>query len=585
MARTNPLLQAALFYAASMKWPVFPLKPRGKEPLTKHGYKDATLDREQILAWWKKWPSANIGVPTGIAFFVVDIDPRNGGDDSYELLIRKHGRLPDTLQQMTGGGGRHLLFAAPEGTTIGCGELAQGIDIKGKGGYIVVAPSIHPSGRAYFWDGEKPIKEQTIASAPTLKEFEAASRNGHGTAPAGDGVKLPDRIAKGKQHATLFKLGCAMRAKNFGETEIFAALWEANRARCEEPGPEENIRKLAASICMQYEAGSTVKTQPVSDRNDSKTPKPIVRQESLVIYHADYPEPEPLVDAILYPGLTILGGRPKVGKSWLALDLAISLVSGKKFGGYLEVKKPGRCLYVSLEERPRQTRSRLRVLTQPSDYLSDLHFIYELPPLMAGGAAVLSKELTEHPVELLIVDSLLAVTKQAGRRNMDIMQADYNIVSTLREIAEKHAMALVLVAHTRKAPGEFLDSIQGTSGTTAAADAVWVLSRTPDGDAMLSVTGREVRSNVFGVKRSEDSPAWAITGEGDEVSQSEARREIIELLRDQGPMRPTSIARAARKNVGGVHRLLSKLCEAGLVVRTHHGTYQILAGPKEERQK
>ena len=73
-------LRPALVYASRLAWPVFPLKPHGKDPLTAHGYKDATVDEKQIREWAKKWPDANIGIPTGIRFWVLDIDPRNGGD-------------------------------------------------------------------------------------------------------------------------------------------------------------------------------------------------------------------------------------------------------------------------------------------------------------------------------------------------------------------------------------------------------------------------------------------------------------------------------------------------------------------------
>jgi hypothetical protein len=240
-----------------MRWPVFPLKPRAKEPLTPHGYKDATLDERQIREWVKKWPAANIGVPTGTRFWVLDVDPRNGGNETLEALIAKHGQLPDTLQQMTGGAGRHFLFELPETFTPKSGHLADGLDIKGEGGYIVVAPSVHPSGRAYVWDGARKISEQPLLPAPPwlLAEIEAANHSGRGP------VQVPERIPKGKQHTTLFKMGTSMRAKGFEEEEIFAALWAANTTRCEAPGPEANIRKLAASICSQYQAGSKQEPQ------------------------------------------------------------------------------------------------------------------------------------------------------------------------------------------------------------------------------------------------------------------------------------------------------------------------------------
>jgi hypothetical protein len=251
-------LRAALAYALRLDWPVFPL--HGKKPLTPHGFKDASTDETQIRKWWKKHPKANIGVPTGQKFWAFDVDPRHGGDESLEHLIYVHGALTGSVQQMTGGGGKQYLFAMPDQQAIGCRiGLWQGIDIKGSGGYILVPPSIHPlTGKPYIWDGAEPITKQILRPAPPwlLMEIETA-RNGK----AHERVRVPEQIPKGMQHVTLFRLGCAMRANGFGEAEIFAALWEANRTRCEEPGPEQNIRKLSVSICSQYDAGSRTGTQ------------------------------------------------------------------------------------------------------------------------------------------------------------------------------------------------------------------------------------------------------------------------------------------------------------------------------------
>lgn len=570
MPEPNPFLRAALFYALRLKWAVFPLKPRMKEPLTAHGFKEASLDEAQIRQWWKQWPNANIGIPTGIWFWVLDCDPRNGGDQSLMQLVAKHGALADTIQQVTGGGGSQRLYEPPDQMVIGCHTgVWDGIDIKGRNGYIVAPPSIHPSGNAYSWDGSTPITEQTIAPANGWLLAEILNRtNGH---RPGEPFELPEKIKKGQQHTTLFKMGASMRRKGCGEAEIFAALWEVNQHRCEEPGPRENIEKLAESIVRQYPVGGP---PPPKSKPQPQTPK-IEISASSALYNADLPMPEPIIDSILYPGLTILGGRPKVGKSWFALQLALSLVSREKLAGYLEVKKPARVLYISLEDRPHQLKARLRKLTPLVECMKNLDFVFELEPLMAGGLAGLDQLLAEHPVQVLIIDSLLAAVKTAKREKVDIMQADYNIVAMLRDLATKHSLALVLITHTRKAAGDFLDLIQGTTGTTAAADAVWVLQRTPEGTATLSVIGREVEGAVFGLKREADFPAWIITGEGEEVAQSEARRDIIELLRDEGPLKPSRIAGRLRKSISGVHRLLVALCEAGLVIRTGYGTYQI----------
>src|SRR6516162_3950542 len=99
MTPRNVLLASALKYATVLHWPVFPLKPRTKEPATAHGFKDATTDPEQIRRWWKQHPDYNIGTPTGLIFFTLDVDPRHGGDQTLESLILKHGKLSDTIQQ------------------------------------------------------------------------------------------------------------------------------------------------------------------------------------------------------------------------------------------------------------------------------------------------------------------------------------------------------------------------------------------------------------------------------------------------------------------------------------------------------
>ena len=131
-------------------WAVLPLK--GKIPLTEHGVNDASSDLDTITSWWEKWPDANVGVATGTAsgIFVVDIDPRNGGDTSWSALMQMHPDFEPIMWARTGGGGTHVLFRMPEGRLRG--KLMPGIDIKSNGGYIVVAPSIHPeTGQPYEW--------------------------------------------------------------------------------------------------------------------------------------------------------------------------------------------------------------------------------------------------------------------------------------------------------------------------------------------------------------------------------------------------------------------------------------------------
>jgi hypothetical protein len=151
------LLEAALELARS-GWAVFPCIE--KTPLTVHGHLDGTADEAQISAWWKRWPSANIGGRVPDSMCVIDVDPRNGGSQSLELLEATHGPLPETLRSITGGGGEHRFFLRPSGPIRnGAHKLGLGLDVKAPGrGYVILPPSVHPSGKRYAWaDTAAPI--------------------------------------------------------------------------------------------------------------------------------------------------------------------------------------------------------------------------------------------------------------------------------------------------------------------------------------------------------------------------------------------------------------------------------------------
>lgn len=144
----SPLSAYAHAYADRLGWPVFPLVPRQKTPLTSNGYKNATQDLDQIETWWLSNPDANIGIPTGLAFDVLDIDGKVG----FESLTERIGPYRHNGPVALTGKGWHLLFA-PTGMGNGANMIPK-VDFRGKGGYIVVPPSIHPLGHAYQWDTE-----------------------------------------------------------------------------------------------------------------------------------------------------------------------------------------------------------------------------------------------------------------------------------------------------------------------------------------------------------------------------------------------------------------------------------------------
>lgn len=223
----------------------------GKHPRTKNGVKDATTDERRIRQWWDMWEDANVGIATGrvAGFFALDVDPRRGGAEALASLEAEHGKLPETRTADTGGGGVHHLFRYPDfPVKNSAGKLGPGLDIKSDGGSIVVAPSLHASGKRYRWRGVAPIAE---APGWLLRLLRASAHKSYASGSAEIGGAIPE----GRRNDTLTSLAGTMRRRGMGAEEIGAALLVTNNKRCDPPLAEDEVRKVAASVCRYEPAG------------------------------------------------------------------------------------------------------------------------------------------------------------------------------------------------------------------------------------------------------------------------------------------------------------------------------------------
>lgn len=145
------LARAALWYARR-QWAIFPLRPHTKEPFSGLGVYAATADIAQVTEWWQRWPNANIGLHCGgSGLLAIDLDAYKDNYAGCDLLTPED---EETVTNLTGGGGVHLLYTMPAGAKYGNekGSLPPGVDVRGQGGYIVLPPSVHPSGNPYRWE-------------------------------------------------------------------------------------------------------------------------------------------------------------------------------------------------------------------------------------------------------------------------------------------------------------------------------------------------------------------------------------------------------------------------------------------------
>lgn len=253
---SNPVLEAALSYAAR-GWYVLPLRGGTKVPATRNGKLDASRDPVVVAGWFDEGSSYGVGILTGTksGIIVVDIDPRNGGDASFAALEAQYGALPATLEAKTGGGGRHLIYALPPGT-VGLHDRPnvggfKGTDIKADG-YIVGAPSGHPSGGSYEW-----INDPLPAPAPaflvelargSMKDTASSSQPRHGAIDAGG------------RNDTLFREGCRLQGLGVSEVTLRAAIAAENVARCNPPLDESEVDQIVQSA-LRYQPNAV----PLSD--------------------------------------------------------------------------------------------------------------------------------------------------------------------------------------------------------------------------------------------------------------------------------------------------------------------------------
>ncbi len=262
------ILSSALGYA-ELGYPVFPCVPGGKRPLTKHGFKDATTDPEQIRAWWTQNPDANVAMPTA-GMLVVDID---GADNPWPSDQEKVNDLASCPVSLTAGGGRHHIFRQPEGASWNntASKIASKVDTRGNGGYIVLPPSI-VDGKPYRWatdfevrladlpeppgwlvellDGNGDMFAQAVASCGG---GESCGQSCAPVAPKGAVSSLDGNlIPAGQRNGTLARLAGAMRRVGMSQAEILAALAKINQDRCRPSLPDREVGRIAASIA-RYE--------------------------------------------------------------------------------------------------------------------------------------------------------------------------------------------------------------------------------------------------------------------------------------------------------------------------------------------
>lgn len=266
---------------------------------------------------------------------------------------------------------------------------------------------------------------------------------------------------------------------------------------------------------------------------------------------------EPLrfsVEKILPHGLFILAGSPKIGKSWLSLDLCRAVATGGKLWEY-ETRR-GDVLYLALEDTYHRLQNRLRQMMEAEKLdISRLHMATASFGLQDGLLEQIHNFIAAHSdTNLIIIDTLEHIRN--GEQTSNLYACDYRDMNRLREITNKHPLTLLLIHHTRKMyDPDPLNTISGSTGLIGAVDGVFVLEKTKrTGDcAKLTIANRDTEGFCFNLRFDPDTCRWAFIGDSTDGDEDEDALVCLldDFLKDEWSGTATELCNELSKAAGG----------------------------------
>ena len=507
----SKMKQAALAYATK-GWPVFPCNAI-KEPLTKNGVYAATTNKSEIEKMWTKWPQANIGLHVGEAnMLTFDFDVGHNRDHLESVV----GKIPKTLLiSRTPSGGFHEMFAMSEGEVAAPSQskLSPKVDVRSFGSYVLLPPSHtidspHSTEGYYEWVSEgKPAyrTDEMLRMCNTGRE-KSSDRDNWIIEPdlpenirdAVDWLKNKAKIAVEGQGGDGMAYATAAACKSFGISEemAFDIMWEHWNPRCSPPWNSENADHLRTKVENGYSYNLSPPgnvTQAYSTANTLSMFKPVVADpdDPGTGYNAgrfrfisrermqNIRPPAWLINGLLpVQSYAILYGAPGTFKTFLALDIALSVAAGMGMGeaaNWPDIEEAGPVLYCAGEGRSSITK-RVRAWENTNFYgnrVEDFNLVDPVP-LVSEDIGVFiegAKQLSPNGYKLVVIDT---VGRAMQGMNENSQEHASGFTQKVEHLQKELGAAVLALHHTGKGD---TNSARGSSVFGADADVMLKLER------------------------------------------------------------------------------------------------------------
>lgn len=408
---------------------------------------------------------------------------------------------------------------------------------KGRGG---IDPPLYTStdggplpGGVFLVEGEKDVETlKTLGNAAVSLPDGAKSkwRPEYGEVLKGRTVVIiQDNDEPGKKFAQLMAKELHGLASSVKVLDLTQA-WEELPPKGDTTDLIQHMGPEAGMLAILQLAKDTPEWVPAAASEKSEVPKPeqrphVISAQELQAKHL--PPIKFLVDGILPVGTAMISAPSKIGKSWMVLNMGLSIAAGGHFMGHGTNR--GGVLYLALEDSENRLQDRMNKVLGRDNAPTGFYFMTEAPTLDNGLLDMLDDHIKEHPdTSIIIIDTLQKVRGQALPREQAYAQ-DYREMGTIKAHMDKKGVAVFFVHHNRKMKDEDdpFNMISGTTGIMGAADTIWVITKDKrgDGSAVLHITGRDVESSDTVIQFNKDTWKWEAVGDADQIAEQRARDE------------------------------------------------------------
>jgi hypothetical protein len=275
-------------------------------------------------------------------------------------------------------------------------------------------------------------------------------------------------------------------------------------------------------------------------------------------------KPRPhIIEGILPQGLSILAGKPKMGKSWLDVDMALSVGTGETCLG--RSVDPGEVLLASLEDPADRLQSRIQRLRPEWSQLPDtIDAYFNWPRFNAGGADALERWLDRRPNAKLGIFDTWQYVKPPRNPSKNIYDEDVAALAPVKRIADERNIALLIILHLKKGKeDDVFDEISGSTGITGTADTIMHLARERgQADGVLTITSRVMPEAEMALQF--EDGIWTMMGNADEYRHSKEKTAILSAIRGEGrPMSPGEMAKVLDEPHEAIKKRMLRMAKDG----------------------